>query len=67
MAKMRSEKVSEARRMANDKYDANTYRKISFALRLRDDADILRDIEAAQSNGMTLRAWLRNLFDRANG
>lgn len=63
MAKMRSEKVSEARRQANDKYDAKTYRKISFALRAQDDADIIRDIEAAKAEGLSLREWLRRLYD----
>ena len=63
MAKMRSEKVTEARRAANDRYDAKTYRKISFAIRVEDDADIIRDIEEAKSNGISLRQWLRNLYD----
>lgn len=66
MAKMRSEKVTEAQRAANDRYDAKTYKRIMFALRLKDDADILRDIEAAQSEGMSLRGWLRNLYDKVN-
>lgn len=68
MAKsMRSEKVSEAQRAAADRYDAKTYRKISFALRIHDDEDIIRDIEAAKANGVTLRGWLRNLFDSKVG
>lgn len=67
MAKqMRSEKVSEARREANNRYDAKTYRRITFALRVQEDADIIRDIEAAQSEGVSLRGWLRNLYDKAN-
>lgn len=66
MAKqMRSEKVSEARREANNRYDAKTYRRITFALRVQEDADIIRDIEAAQSEGVSLRGWLRDLFDKA--
>ena len=67
MAKMRSEKVSEARRRANDKYDEKTFKRITFALRLQEDADIIRDIEAAKDKGIALRGWLRSLFDRANG
>lgn len=65
MAKMRSEKVTEARRAANDRYDAKTYKRVVFALRIKDDADIIEDIESAQSEGATLREWLRNLFDKA--
>lgn len=65
MAKMRSDKVSEARRVANDKHDAKTYKQITFALRIEDDAEIIESIKAAQSRGQTLREWLRNLFDRA--
>ena len=65
MAKMRSEKVSEARRVANDKYDARTYKRITFSLRIKDDADIIEDIETAQSEGAALREWLRGLFDKA--
>lgn len=66
MAKqMRSEKVSEARREANNRYDAKTYRRITFALRVQEDADIIRDIEAAQNEGVSLRGWLRDLFDKA--
>lgn len=63
--KMRSEKVSEAQRLAIEKYDAKTYRKVLFSLRLRDDADIIRDIEAARREGLSLRMWLRNVYDKA--
>lgn len=66
MAKMRSEKVSEARRKGNDKYDAKTYKRIQFALRLQDDADIIKDIESAKGDGQSLREWLRDLYDRAD-
>ena len=65
--KMASEKVSEAKRRANDRYDAKTFKKIMFALRLQEDADIIRDIEAAKDKGITLRGWLRNLYDKARG
>lgn len=63
MAKMRSEKVTEAHRLGNDRYDAKTYKRVVFALRLQDDADIIEDIKAAQDSGESLRGWLRNLFD----
>ena len=52
MAKMRSEKVSEAQRLAANKYDEKTYKKISFALRFQDDADIIENIEAAKNEGL---------------
>lgn len=65
MAKMRSEKVTEAQRAAANRYDVKTYKKISFALRLQDDADIIGDIEAAKAEGLSLREWLRRLFDSA--
>lgn len=64
MAEMKSEKVTQARRNANDKYDAKTYKKITFALRVQDDADIIRDIKAAKSEGKSLRGWLREVFDK---
>lgn len=65
MAKMQSEKVTAAQRAAANRYDAKTYRKISFALRVQDDADIIRDIEAARDEGISLREWLREIFDNA--
>ena len=63
MAKMRSDKVTEAHRLGNDRYDAKTYKRIQFALRIQDDADIIRDIEAAKTEGLSLREWLRRLYD----
>lgn len=65
MAKMWSDKVTEAQRAAADKFDAKTYKKILFTLRIKEDADILEDIEAAQAEGISLRGWLRNLFEKA--
>lgn len=65
MAKMRSEKVTEARRAANDRYDAKTYKRITLSLRRQDDADIIESIKSAQSEGANLREWLRGVFDKA--
>ena len=65
MAKMWSDKVTEAQRAAADRFDAKTYKKILFTLRIKEDADILEDIEAAQAEGISLRGWLRNLFEKA--
>ena len=66
MAKMRSKKVSEAQRVANDKYDAKTYKMINFRLRIQEDADIIEAIESAKSEGKSLREWLHDLYDRAD-
>ena len=65
MAKMQSEKVTAAQRAASDRYDAKTFKKILFRLRLQEDADIIKDIEAAKAEGLSLREWLRQLFDSA--
>ena len=63
MAKMQSEKVTAAQRAAADRYDSKTFKKISFALRLQEDADIIKDIEAAKAEGLSLREWLRKIYD----
>ena len=63
---MRSERVSESQRIAANKYDAKTYKRITIAMRLEDDADIIKDIEDAQGAGLSLRMWLRGIYDKAN-
>ena len=55
-------KYTEARAASNKKYDAKTYKKINFALRVDEDADIIEDIEAAQREGLSLREWLWYLW-----
>lgn len=55
---------NEARAEANAKYDAKTYKKINVALRLEDDADIISSIEEAKAKGISLREWVRELFDK---
>ena len=57
--------MTEARRAANSRYDAKTYKRVIFTLRLQDDADIIADIEAARSQGISLRAWLHDLYYKA--
>lgn len=52
-----------ARQEANARYDAKTYKVLTFKLRLEDDADIIKSIQEAQENGMNKREWLRELFD----
>lgn len=55
---------SDARREANARYDAKTYKVFTFKLRIEEDADIIRAIQEAQENGTNKREWLRDLFDK---
>ena len=54
---------TQARANATAKYDAKTYKKLMIALRLEDDADIIRDIEEAKAHGYSMRQWLRQLYE----
>lgn len=56
--------TSPAEAEAIARYQAKTYKKINIALRLEDDADILRSIEEAKAKGMSLREWVRELYDK---
>ncbi|MDT3386255.1 MAG: hypothetical protein LIR46_00585 [Bacteroidota bacterium] len=51
-----------ARYRANRKYDAKTYKKIMFALRYDEDAEIIKDIDDAAEHGISKRDWLNSLF-----
>jgi hypothetical protein len=51
-----------AKRDANKRYDAKTYRKVNIALRLDDDADIISSLDRAKERGLTNRDWLREHF-----
>ena len=53
-----------AKAEATARYQARTYAKINIALRKEDDADILESIEEAKKKGITLREWVRELFDK---
>ncbi len=55
---------NEARAEANARYDEKTYKKISIAFRKDDDADIIRSIEEAKAKGISLREWVRELYDK---
>ncbi len=59
-----SRPYTEKRAASNKRYDAKTYKRINFSLRLEDDADIIEDIEAAQREGLSLRQWLRYLWNK---
>ena len=59
---MAEKKISEARYRANRKYDAKTYRKMMFTLRVDGDAEIIKDIDSAAARGMNHREWLHDLY-----
>lgn len=54
-------KTTTSREVRN-RYDAKTYKSINFRLRLEDDAEILKSIEDAQTQGLKNREWLRQIF-----
>lgn len=58
-----SRPYTEARQAANARYDAKTYKKINIALRMEEDADLIKSLEEAQKRGMTTREWLRDLYE----
>lgn len=58
---------TESRAEANKRYDAKTYKDVNIALRIEDDADILASIQEARDEGVTLRQWLRGLFEGSQG
>lgn len=60
---MGKREYNEARANANARYDAKTYKKVQIALRLEDDADIIKDMEEAKAHGYSLREWLRQLYE----
>ena len=59
--------ATKAKLAANRRYDNKTYRKVLFALRVEEDADILRDLDRAQKKGLSRREWLRELFEKSSG
>ena len=58
-----SRAYTENRAACNRRYDAKTYKRVQFALRIDDDAEILQDIANAQSDGLSLREWLNQLWE----
>ena len=55
--------VADSKRAAIDRYDAKTYRKVLFRLRIEDDAEILKDMDDALKNGVNHREWLKAIFE----
>ena len=54
---------NEARAEANARYHEKTYRQIAVKLRKEDDADILKSIDEAKAKGISLREWVKELFE----
>ena len=52
-----------AQREAVVRYQQKTYKKINIAFRIEDDADIIKSIEEAKAKGISLREWVRELYD----
>ena len=48
-----------------NRYAVNHYSKYSLFLRKDDDADIIADIEAARAAGLSLRDYVRKLYEAA--
>lgn len=56
--------LTEAQSRANAKYDAKTYKRFLFKLRIEDDKDIIKSLEKAMDKGITKREWLREQFEK---
>lgn len=56
-------KYTEAQARASAEYDARTFKKVLFRLRLDTDQDIIESLEEAKEHGITQNEWLRALFD----
>ena len=54
---------TQAKHDANKRYDAKTYKVVTFHLRLVEDSDILQSLEEAQKRGLAKREWLREIFE----
>ena len=60
---MAKDNHSQSQREAVARYDAKTYRKVNIAFRMEDDADILESMDKAKESGLSLREWIRELYD----
>ena len=58
-------KTSKAQIEATRRYEAKTYKRITFNLRKEEHADIIESIEAARAQGENKNDWLRGVFDDA--
>lgn len=55
--------VKESKRAAIDRYDAKTYRQVSFKFRKEDDKEIIEDMDNAMAQGINHREWLKQIFE----
>lgn len=55
--------VAKSKRTAIDKYDAKTYRRVTFKLRKDDDAEVIADMDEAFERGESRRTWLNKVFN----
>lgn len=55
--------VTDAKREASARYDAKTYKKINIALRMEDDAEIIKAWQEAQQKGISSREWLKSIYE----
>lgn len=56
-------KYTQAKQEANARYDAKTYKKIGIALRIDEDAEIIRSWQEAHEHGISSREWLKAMFE----
>lgn len=58
---------TESRAEANKRYDDKTYKRLSFKLRIDDDADLIEAWRKAHEHGLSNREWLRALIENYHG
>lgn len=54
---------SEAHHKAINKYRNKTYKAYNLVLRNEEDSDLIEAIETAKSNKVTIRQWLRSVYE----
>ena len=58
---------TDKRAEANKRYDDKTYKRVTFKLRIDDDADLIEAWKTAQDKGLSNREWLRLLIENHHG
>ena len=53
----------EAHLKANERYLKKTYKQIPIRLKKDEDKDILDSIQEARARGISMRQWLRDLYE----
>ena len=54
---------SEAHHKAINKYRNKTYKAYNVVLRNEEDSDLIEAIETAKANKVTIRQWLRSVYE----